>query len=148
MTPPRGGRSSRPPRKATGRQPEGRQAAPRRGGGGGQGPAAGGGRRGGGAAGPARAAGGGGRGGSAARGLGGDQVEGRQAVRELLLAGRRRVREVWMVDEGDSAPILADIRELAAGQRVSVLPVSKGRFAAQARCEAPLGVLGMASRLN
>jgi 23S rRNA (guanosine2251-2'-O)-methyltransferase len=151
MTPPRGGRSSRPPRKSTGRQPTHRQAAPRRGGGGaagGQGPAAGGGRRGsGGAAGPARAAGGGRRGGSAARGLGGDQVEGRQAVRELLLAGRRRVREVWMVDEGDSAPILADIRELAAAQRVSVLPVSKGRFAAQARCEAPQGVLALAAPL-
>ena len=151
MTPPRGGRSSRPPRKSTGRQPTHRQAAPRRGGGGGtggQGPAAGGGRRGsGGAAGPARAAGGGRRDGSAARGLGGDQVEGRQAVRELLLAGRRRVREVWMVDEGDSAPILADIRELAAGQRVSVLPVSKGRFAAQARCEAPQGVLALAAPL-
>jgi 23S rRNA (guanosine2251-2'-O)-methyltransferase len=132
MTPPRGGRSPRPPRKSGRRQPSGRQAAPRRGGG---------------TPGPARTAGGGRRGGSAARGLGGDQVEGRQAVRELLLAGRRRVREVWMVDEGDNAPVLADIRELAAGQRVSVLPVSKGRFAAQARCEAPQGVLALAAPL-
>jgi 23S rRNA (guanosine2251-2'-O)-methyltransferase len=74
-------------------------------------------------------------------------VEGRQAVRELLLAGRRRVREVWMVDEGDDAPILGDIRELAASQRVNVLPVSKGRFAAQARCEAPQGVLALAAPL-
>ena len=29
--------------------------------------------------------------------LGGEQVEGRQAVRELLIAGKRRVREVWVV---------------------------------------------------
>jgi tRNA G18 (ribose-2'-O)-methylase SpoU len=74
-------------------------------------------------------------------------VEGRQAVRELLIAGRRKVREVWMVDEGDDAPILGDIRDLAAGARVSVLPVSKGRFAAQARCEAPQGVLALAAPL-
>ena len=148
MTPPRGGRSPRPSRKSGGRQPTGRQASPRRGGGApGTASGGGGGRRGGGAPGTARAGGGGRRGGSAARGLGGDQVEGRQAVRELLLAGRRRVREVWMVDEGDNAPILADIRELAAGQRVSVLPVSKGRFAAQARCEAPQGVLALAAPL-
>ncbi|HZM29612.1 MAG TPA: 23S rRNA (guanosine(2251)-2'-O)-methyltransferase RlmB [Acidimicrobiales bacterium] len=81
------------------------------------------------------------------RGLGGDQVEGRQAVRELLLAGRRRVREVWMVDERDDAPILGDIRELAASARVPVVPVSKGRFAAAARCEAPQGVLAVAAPL-
>jgi 23S rRNA (guanosine2251-2'-O)-methyltransferase len=84
---------------------------------------------------------------SSSRGLGGDQVEGRQAVRELLLAGRRKVREVWLVDEGDDAPILADIRELAAANRVPVTRVSRGRFAAQARCEAPQGVLAMAAPL-
>ncbi len=81
------------------------------------------------------------------RGLGGDQVEGRQAVRELLLAGRRKVREVWMVDEGDDAAILGEIRELAAAARVTVVPVSKGRFFAAARCEAPQGVLALAAPL-
>jgi 23S rRNA (guanosine2251-2'-O)-methyltransferase len=84
---------------------------------------------------------------SSARGLGGEQVEGRQAVRELLVAGRRKVREVWLVDEGDDAPILSDIRELAAGNRVTVTTVSRGRFAAQARCEAPQGVLALAAPL-
>jgi 23S rRNA (guanosine2251-2'-O)-methyltransferase len=68
-------------------------------------------------------------------------------VRELLLAGRRRVREVWMVDEGDDAPILDDIREMAAAGRVSVTVVGRGRFAAQARCEAPQGVLALAGPL-
>lgn len=81
------------------------------------------------------------------RGLGGEQVEGRQAVRELLLAGRRKVREVWMLDEGDDAPILRDIRDLAAEQRVTVTTVGKGRFAARARCEAPQGVLALAAPL-
>jgi 23S rRNA (guanosine2251-2'-O)-methyltransferase len=68
-------------------------------------------------------------------------------VRELLLAGRRRVREVWMVDERDDAPILDDIREMAAAGRVPVTLVSRGRFAAQARCEAPQGVLALAASL-
>ena len=36
-------------------------------------------------------------------GLGGEQVEGRQAVRELLLAGRRKVREIWLLAEQDPA---------------------------------------------
>jgi 23S rRNA (guanosine2251-2'-O)-methyltransferase len=84
---------------------------------------------------------------ASARGLGGDQVEGRQAVRELLLAGRRKVREVWMVDDGDESPILGDIRELAAANRVTVSTVGRGRFAAQARCEAPQGVLALAAPL-
>jgi 23S rRNA (guanosine2251-2'-O)-methyltransferase len=84
---------------------------------------------------------------SSDRGLGGEQVEGRQAVRELLIAGRRKVREVWMIDEGDDSPILGDIRELAAGNRVTVTRVGRGRFAAQARCEAPQGVLALAAPL-
>src|SRR6187549_4159937 len=53
------------------------------------------------------------RGGAKRQGLGGDQVEGRQAVRELLLAGRRRVREVWLLAEQDPSDVLADIVELA-----------------------------------
>jgi 23S rRNA (guanosine2251-2'-O)-methyltransferase len=81
------------------------------------------------------------------RGLGGDQVEGRQAVRELLIAGRRPVREVWMLDPRDDAPILQDIRELAGAERVPVTTVGKGRFHAQARCEAPQGVLALAAPL-
>jgi 23S rRNA (guanosine2251-2'-O)-methyltransferase len=84
---------------------------------------------------------------SSDRGLGGDQVEGRQAVRELLIAGRRKVREVWMLDQGDDAPILEDIRELAAANRVTITQVGRGRFFAQARCEAPQGVLALAAPL-
>jgi 23S rRNA (guanosine2251-2'-O)-methyltransferase len=84
---------------------------------------------------------------SSGRGLGGDQVEGRQAVRELLLAGRRKVRELWLVDEGDDAPIIADIRELAAAEGVAVTAVSRARLGAQARSEAPQGVLALAAPL-
>lgn len=80
-------------------------------------------------------------------GLGGDQVEGRQAVRELLLAGRRRTREVWVLADGEPSPILDDIRELAEGQRVPVREVGRAKFFAEARCEAPQGVLAKAAPL-
>ena len=66
--------------------------------------------------GPARAT-------SKRQGLGGDQVEGRQAVRELLLARRRRVREVWLLAEQDPSDVLADIVELAESERVPVRSV-------------------------
>lgn len=82
------------------------------------------------------------------RGVGGDQVEGRQAVRELLLAGRRKVREIWIAGDTEAAPILDDIREMAAAARVQVREVSRGKFAAQARCEAPQGVLALAAPLD
>ena len=82
------------------------------------------------------------------QGLGGDQVEGRQAVRELLLAGRRKVREVWLLAEQDSSDVLTDIVELAEAERVPVRRVSRGRFFAEARCEAPQGVLAKAAPLE
>ena len=52
-----------------------------------------------------------------------------------------------MVDEGDDAAILRDIRELAEANRVSLSVVGRGRFAAQARSEAPQGVLALAAPL-
>jgi 23S rRNA (guanosine2251-2'-O)-methyltransferase len=74
-------------------------------------------------------------------GLGGEQVEGRQAVRELLLAGRRKVAEIWMLADQDPADVLDDIVELAGAERVPVRQVSRGKFFGEARCEAPQGVL-------
>ncbi|MDP8954557.1 MAG: 23S rRNA (guanosine(2251)-2'-O)-methyltransferase RlmB, partial [Actinomycetota bacterium] len=81
------------------------------------------------------------------RGLGGEQVEGRQAVRELLLAGRRRVRDVWLADDLDDAPILAEIKELATEARVRMRPVRATALSAEARSEAPQGVLAHAEPL-
>lgn len=81
-------------------------------------------------------------------GLGGDQVEGRQAVRELLLAGRRKVREIWLLAEQDQSDVLDDIVELAEAERVPVRQVSRGKFFAEARCEAPQGVLAKAAPLE
>ncbi|MBW8825541.1 MAG: 23S rRNA (guanosine(2251)-2'-O)-methyltransferase RlmB [Acidobacteria bacterium] len=82
------------------------------------------------------------------RGLGGEQVEGRQAVRELLLAGRRRVKEVVLADDLDPAPIIEEIEELAAESRTRVRRVPRATLEGQARSEAPQGVLAKAAPLR
>lgn len=81
------------------------------------------------------------------RGPGGEHVEGRHAVRELLLAGTRRVSEVVFAADLDPAPILDDITELAAEARVEVRRVSRSKFEAMAKTEAPQGVLARAQPL-
>jgi len=81
------------------------------------------------------------------RGLGGEQVEGRQAVRELLLAGRRRVRELWVATDLDDAGVVSDIVDLAAGQRVPIREVSRRKLDAEARTESPQGILAKAAPL-
>jgi 23S rRNA (guanosine2251-2'-O)-methyltransferase len=82
-----------------------------------------------------------------ARGLGGEQVEGRQAVAELLAAGRRPVVDVWVDDSADPAPILDRIEELAARRRVPVRRVGRARLDAEARTETAQGVLAHARPL-
>jgi 23S rRNA (guanosine2251-2'-O)-methyltransferase len=69
-------------------------------------------------------------------------------VRELLLAGARRVREIWIADDLDDAGIVADIVDLAADQRVPVHEVSRRKLEAEARSEAPQGVLAKAAPLH
>ena len=81
------------------------------------------------------------------RGPGGEQVEGRQAVVELLAAGRRPVLDVWIDDSADHAPILERIGDLAARRRVPLRRVPRTRLAAEARTEAPQGVLAHARPL-
>jgi 23S rRNA (guanosine2251-2'-O)-methyltransferase len=79
--------------------------------------------------------------------LGGEQVEGRQAVRELLIAGKRRVKEVWVSGELAETEIIGDIIEIARSMRVQVTEVARKRLEAQARSEAPQGVLAFAAPL-
>ena len=83
----------------------------------------------------------------APRGLGGEQVEGRQAVRELLLAGNRKVREVWIASDPDDEHTADDLEELASSVRVPVRLVSRTKLMAEARTEAPQGVLAKAAPL-
>ena len=77
--------------------------------------------------------------------LGGGQVEGRQAVRELLIAGRRRAYEIWIAGDADRSDVLDDIRDLARANRVPVVDVSRKKLEYTARSEAPQGVLAHAA---
>jgi 23S rRNA (guanosine2251-2'-O)-methyltransferase len=86
---------------------------------------------------------------AAAKTLGGEQIEGRQAVRELLIAGRRKVHEVWIssgLGDDEDGP-LGDIVAIAKANRVPVVRVARGKLEAAARSEAPQGVLAKAASL-
>lgn len=85
---------------------------------------------------------------SAPKGVGGDQVEGRHAVRELLLARRRKTREVFLAADLDPAPILDDIIDLADEAKVTISEISRGKFENLARTDAPQGVVAMAAPLE
>ncbi len=81
------------------------------------------------------------------KGLGGEQVEGRQAVRELLLAGKRKVNEIWVASDLDENEIVTDIIEIARQVRVQVLQVNRKRLEQTARSEAPQGIIAFAAPL-
>lgn len=82
------------------------------------------------------------------KGLGGEQVEGRQAVRELLIARSRKIREIWISNDIDKSDIIDDIVELAHASNVTVLDVPRRKLESQARSEAPQGVLAFAAPLR
>lgn len=82
------------------------------------------------------------------RSLGGEQIEGRQAVRELLIASRRRVREMVVNDDSERNPVIGEILELARSQRVAVRSVSRDEIDDLARSEAPQGVIAFAEPLE
>jgi 23S rRNA (guanosine2251-2'-O)-methyltransferase len=75
-------------------------------------------------------------------GVGGEQVEGRRAVHELLRAGRRKVRTVYVSSSAAHDPAVAAIVELAGA---SVQLVSPERLEKLARTDAPQGVVALAS---
>jgi 23S rRNA (guanosine2251-2'-O)-methyltransferase len=80
--------------------------------------------------------------------LGGDQVEGRRAVLELLAAARRPVRRVLLADDQDPSGQLDRIEELAARRRVPVETVPRAQLHAVARTEVPQGVVALARPLE
>jgi 23S rRNA (guanosine2251-2'-O)-methyltransferase len=69
-------------------------------------------------------------------------------VRELLAARQRAVRDVWIAEGGDPAPILAEIESLAIDARVPVRRVARARLVSEAHTEAPQGVLAHAEPLR
>jgi 23S rRNA (guanosine2251-2'-O)-methyltransferase len=76
-------------------------------------------------------------------GIGGDQVEGRNAVRELLRARRRKVRELFVVPGRESTTI-DEIMELAAKAGVRVRQITADQLATRAKTDAPQGVIARA----
>jgi len=78
--------------------------------------------------------------------LGGRQVEGRRAVRELLTAGRRRVRHVVLATITDARP-LEELAALADASGATVEWIPPEELASRARTEAPQGVLAEAEPL-
>ncbi len=74
-------------------------------------------------------------------------MEGRQAVRELLQAGRRKTREVVLARGIERAPIVEHINELAREQRALVREVSPRELDSLARTESPQGVVARAQPL-
>jgi 23S rRNA (guanosine2251-2'-O)-methyltransferase len=71
------------------------------------------------------------------------QVEGRRAVHELLVAGRRRVRTVWIAGDG-----LGEIVELARSVGATVRFVDHDELGKRARTEVPQGVVASAEPLE
>ncbi len=80
--------------------------------------------------------------------LGGEQVEGRRAVRELLAARRRRVLEVLVAKGREGSPALGELEALAAAAGARVRRVTPELLSARARTEAPQGVLAVAEPLR
>jgi 23S rRNA (guanosine2251-2'-O)-methyltransferase len=75
--------------------------------------------------------------------LGGDQVEGRRAVLELLVAGRRRARRVVIAEAQESSEQLDAIEVAARERRVPVAFVSRARVDREARTEGHQGVYAL-----
>lgn len=82
------------------------------------------------------------------RGLGGTQVEGRQAVRELLLAGERRVHDLMLSTDGAPSEIVEDIVDLARERRVQITEMSRARIDAASHTESSQGVIAHAAELS
>jgi 23S rRNA (guanosine2251-2'-O)-methyltransferase len=80
--------------------------------------------------------------------LGGEQVEGRQAVRALLEAKRRRVKEVFLATTTAPSPSLENIVALAASAGVPLRRVRPEVIATMARSEVPQGVVALAEPLQ
>jgi len=80
--------------------------------------------------------------------LGGEQVEGRHAVLELLKARRRPIQKIYVADAQDPSDTLDAIEREAQRQRVPLQVISMARLDREARTEGHQGVMAIASRLE
>jgi 23S rRNA (guanosine2251-2'-O)-methyltransferase len=81
-------------------------------------------------------------------GLGGEQVEGRHAVLELLKARRRQIQKIYIAEAQDASATLDAIEFEAQRQRVPVQVISMARLDREARTEGHQGVMAVAARLE
>jgi len=81
-------------------------------------------------------------------GLGGDQVEGRHAVLELLKARRRRVDKIYVAEAQDASVTLDAIEFEAQRQRIPVNMISMTRLDREAKTEGHQGVMAFAAALS
>ncbi|HVA52121.1 MAG TPA: 23S rRNA (guanosine(2251)-2'-O)-methyltransferase RlmB [Acidimicrobiales bacterium] len=81
-------------------------------------------------------------------GLGGDQVEGRHAVLELLRAKRRTVKKIFMAEGQDASDVLDAIEFEAQRQRIPVHLISMTRLDREAKTEGHQGVMALAQALD
>ena len=80
--------------------------------------------------------------------LGGEQIEGRNAVYELLSVERRRTNELFIQGDLDDARVLDEILDLAREQRVPVRTVRAYELDDFARSEVHQGVIARADALE
>jgi 23S rRNA (guanosine2251-2'-O)-methyltransferase len=81
-------------------------------------------------------------------GVGGDQVEGRHAVLELLRAKRRTVRKIFIAEAQDASDVLDAIEFEAQRQRIPVSLISMTRLDREAKTEGHQGVMAIAQDLD
>ncbi len=81
-------------------------------------------------------------------GIGGEQIEGRRSVLELLSAGRRKVYEVLLEEGMEASPILDEIERLAARQHVRVINTPPAKLYREARSHSHQGVIARAVPLD
>ena len=77
-----------------------------------------------------------------------NQVEGRQAVRELLRARKRRVDRVLVAEGAGEKGALPEILDLARAAGVAVRRVGRDEIDAKALTDAPQGVIAFAESLR
>ena len=80
--------------------------------------------------------------------LGGDHIEGRQAVRELLRAGTRRAQQVFISEDVHDTAILAEIADLCEERRVPIRQLTRRKLDDYALTESHQGVIAQAEPIR
>ncbi|MCL5048662.1 MAG: 23S rRNA (guanosine(2251)-2'-O)-methyltransferase RlmB [Firmicutes bacterium] len=76
--------------------------------------------------------------------VGGEQIEGKQAVLELLRVGKRRVHKLTISQDGPMSSAMREIYNHAAASDIVIAEVTKNEFLRKAKTEAPQGVIATA----